>query len=211
MTFLNPQLSSECLIDGNKFLTCFYKLSRLQEKVLLGVETDDYITWSMLRIEIDARTPSRSVSAVSRANSTAPKPLRDNIISSDDDITEYFMNDPYEPASSPDTGSRGQKVNVAVGTDELHVDTSSPTTLPSTAFDASICSNDSASSSLFYPRSTTSTASMISNLCNGCNPWTDWADLRSPMSMSSSRYSVKSQRGGGRSRSPSPVIFPRMK
>lgn len=211
MTFLNPQLSSECLIDGNKFLTCFYKLSRLQEKVLLGVETDDYITWRMLRVEIDARTPSRSVSAVSRANSSAPKLLNDSIVSSDDDITKFFMNDPYEPATSLDTCSRGQKISVAVGTDELHVDTSSPTTVPTASYDASICSNDSASSSLFYPRSTTSSTSMISTLCNGCNPWTDWAELRSPMSMGSSRYSVKSQRGGGRSRSPSPVFLPRMK
>lgn len=40
---LNPELIKESLVNGNTFLTAFYKLSRLHEKILLGLPLDENI------------------------------------------------------------------------------------------------------------------------------------------------------------------------
>ena len=53
MDTLDPVLYSEFLIDGNIFLTMLYKLSRLQEQVLLGELEENKIVWEMFTIHVD--------------------------------------------------------------------------------------------------------------------------------------------------------------
>ena len=51
---LNPELNKEYLINGNNFLTSFYKLSRVHEKILLGMTTtEDIHTPTILKLNTD--------------------------------------------------------------------------------------------------------------------------------------------------------------
>lgn len=79
---LNPELVKESLVNGNTFLTSFYKLSRYHEKILLGVPVDENIH-SIETIRISplgeeggslGRSFSRSASGF--RSGTAPSPLR---------------------------------------------------------------------------------------------------------------------------------------
>ncbi len=40
---MNPELDGKCLVNGSTFLTAFYKLSRIHEKILLGLPVNENI------------------------------------------------------------------------------------------------------------------------------------------------------------------------
>lgn len=74
---LNPELNKEFLINGNNFLTSFYKLSRIHEKILLGMNvSEDINDPSILKISSDfkilpAERPSTSGSSKLTRNSSS--------------------------------------------------------------------------------------------------------------------------------------------
>jgi hypothetical protein len=55
---LNPKLAESNLIDGSSFLTSFYRLARVQERVLLGEIHDDEITLDIFKLETNVLPPS---------------------------------------------------------------------------------------------------------------------------------------------------------
>lgn len=67
---LNPELNREFLINGNNFLTSFYKLSRIHEKILLGMPTSENIhSASVLKLTTDFEIlpPDRTASTTDKS------------------------------------------------------------------------------------------------------------------------------------------------
>ena len=83
---LNPELNQEFLINGNNFLTSFYKLSRIHEKILLGMPTsEDIHSASVLKLATDfeilpADRPRSTIEKSGRISELAKCPSIDKVI-----------------------------------------------------------------------------------------------------------------------------------
>ncbi len=74
MKILDPELSKKHLLDGNKFLTAFFKFERLFERFVLGEIEESKITLDIMKIEDNAQSNSFKKSPSKRFNDSESRP-----------------------------------------------------------------------------------------------------------------------------------------
>lgn len=95
---LNPKIAENNLIDGTTFLTSFYRLARLQERVLLGEINDDEITLDIFKLEFGLSPSSSSLNSELspvRTGSAFPKNNNNNNLNQNNFLKQAIGDNPW--------------------------------------------------------------------------------------------------------------------
>lgn len=163
--YINPELEREHLINGNKFLTSFMKLSRIHENILLGLPPSEPI--DDVKVLIPSKTPSQA--ALTKQQSSFARSKKD---------TRNRENS----ENTPDESKRSTAVNTEdlfkMPEDFFEIDPVARQPSMSGKFKTVPLPSSKKKSNVVVPESklprlaNSQSPSMLASLFRGVNPWT---------------------------------------